>query len=90
MYNLDFTNKASEHIFRLKKSEPLSFKKLGKLLQELKEHPTTGTGHPKPLGHNREGQWSRKITSKHRLIYAIEDDSVTVLVLSAYGHYDDK
>lgn len=27
---------------------------------------------------------------KHRLVYKIEEEKITVLVLSAYGHYDDK
>ncbi|MGV0921133.1 type II toxin-antitoxin system YoeB family toxin [Empedobacter falsenii] len=53
-------------------------------------HPEKGTGHPKPLGGNRVGEWSRKITDKHRLIYTIDNDQVIVLVISAYGHYDDK
>lgn len=49
-----------------------------------------GTGHPKPLGSNRVGEWSRKITDKHRLIYTIDNEQIIVLVISAYGHYDDK
>lgn len=49
-----------------------------------------GTGKPEPLSGDRSGQWSRRITQKHRLIYEIEENIVTVDVLSAYGHYDDK
>ena len=30
------------------------------------------------------------ITKKHRMVYRIFDTEVVVLVLSAYGHYDDK
>jgi toxin YoeB len=37
-----------------------------------------------------EGRWSRRISQKHRLVYRIFDTEVLVLVLSAYGHYDDK
>ena len=29
-------------------------------------------------------------TKKHRLVYQIRDMEVLVLVLTAYGHYDDK
>jgi toxin YoeB len=53
-------------------------------------HPKTGTGHPEALKGNRNGQWSRHITKKHRLIYTTNDTSVVVLVVSAYGHYGDK
>ena len=53
-------------------------------------YPKTGTGHPEPLKGDRNGQWSRTITKKHRLIYEILETEVYVDVLSAYGHYDDK
>jgi len=75
---------------KLAKSEPKAFEKAQKFIEELKVHPKTGTGHPEALKGDRSGQWSRKITKKHRLIYEIHDEIVTVLVLTAYGHYDDK
>ena len=31
-----------------------------------------------------------RITAKHRLIYEIYEDVVTVDLISAAGHYDDK
>jgi len=90
MYKIDFTKTAREDILRLERSEPQSFKKVEKLLLELEKHPYTGTGKPEPLKEDRVGQWSRRITDKHRLVYKIEENKVTVLVLSAWGHYDDK
>lgn len=90
MYILKFAPQALEDLSRLKKSEPAAFKKAGKLLAELQEHPQTGTGKPEPLSGDRSGQWSRRITKKHRLIYEIEENIITVDVLSACGHYGDK
>lgn len=90
MYTLEYTLTAEESFKKLKKNEPQAFAKLKKLLLELMEHPTIGTGHPEQLKGDRVGQWSRKITKKHRLIYLIKETEVVVLVLSAYGHYDDK
>jgi len=90
MYKLDYTDEAKLGMQRLKYDEPKAFKKLGKLLEELMEHPRTGTGKPEQLKGDRSGQWSRRITDKHRLVYKINDTEVVVLVLTAYGHYDDK
>ena len=90
MYVLEYTPIAEEAFRKLKKSEPQASAKLKKLLLELMEHPTTGTGHPEQLKGERCGQWSRKITQKHRLVYQIKEKEVIVLVLSAYGHYGDK
>ena len=90
MYKIDYTEKAEENLKKLKRSEPAAFKKVCKLLNELVQHPYSGTGHPEALRGDRSGQWSRQITKKHRLVYEVKENTVVVLVLSAYGHYDDK
>ncbi len=90
MYNIEFSTEALLGVAKLKKSEPGCFNKLEKLLLELKEHPTTGTGHPEQLKGTSVPTWSRRISSKHRLVYKIEDDRVVVVILSTYGHYKDK
>ena len=90
IYTLTISPQADEEIKNLKCNEPKAYKKLKKLLIELQEHPYSGTGRPKPLKENRAGQWSRHISKKHRLVYRVDESNIIVLVLSAYGHYDDK
>lgn len=90
MYTIHYTTRAQSDLIKLKRNEPASFKKLTKLLNELAEHPRTGTGHPEQLKGDRSNQWSRRINEKHRLIYEIYETEVVVLVLTAYGHYDDR
>ena len=90
MYTVSFVDKAKEDLAKLKKSEPAAFKKAINLLNEIALHPCTGTGKPEPLKGDRAGQWSRRITKKHRLVYEIHETEVVVLVLTAYGHYDDQ
>lgn len=89
-YTIKYQRQAVQDAARLQKSEPNAFKKLLKLEAELREHPRTGTGHPEQLKGNRNNQWSRRITEKHRLVYEIHDTEVVVLVLTAYGHYEDR
>jgi toxin YoeB len=90
IYELSFEDRAKREIAVLKRSNPAAYNKLKRLLHELKEHPRTGTGKPKPLSGNRAGQWSRRVTDKHRLVYAIDDDKIIVYVLAVAGHYGDK
>ena len=90
MYKVILSPKALADAGRLKQSEPKAYQKLVGFIEELKEHPKTGTGHPEPLKGKPEGRWSRQITKKHRLVYRIFETEVYVDVLSAYGHYDDK
>lgn len=89
-YIIQLSDRAIDDAEKLRRDEPKAYKKLDNFIEELKIHPYTGTGHPEPLKGDRSGQWSRTITKKHRLIYEVHDDVVVVLVLSAYGHYDDK
>lgn len=90
VYRIDYTVEAFNDIIALQKSEPKAYAKVRRLIEELKAHPRTGTGHPEQLKGDRAGQWSRRITQKHRLVYTITDNEVLVLVLAAYGHYGDR
>ena len=58
MYAIKIIPMAQEHLIALKRSEPSAFKKVLQLLDELAEHPKTGTGHPEPLKGKPEGRWS--------------------------------
>ncbi|WP_118197098.1 Txe/YoeB family addiction module toxin [Albibacterium indicum] len=74
----------------LKRSEPQAYKKATSLIKELAEHPKTGRGKPSLKKYGLAGPYARKITDKHRLVYAIDDESITVIVVAARGHYKDK
>ncbi len=90
-YSLEFSETALSDIKKHKKSGDKSvLKKIEKLLNELMVHPTTGTGQPEQLKHNLAGLYSRRINQKHRLVYSINEEIITVYVLSAWAHYGDK
>lgn len=90
-YTLQLTADALEDIEYLKKAgDKATLKKLAILFEELTAHPRTGTGQPEELKYNFSGCWSRRINAKHRLVYRIEDEQVTVIILFARGHYKDK
>lgn len=42
-------------------------------------------GKPEPLKENLSGLWSRRIDSSNRLVYAVEDNVITIL--SCRTHY---
>jgi toxin YoeB len=90
IYKLIISPNAIEDISFLKKTDKSAYNKLERLFEELREHPKTGTGKPQLKKYGLSGFYSRRITQKHRLIYQIIEEKVTVLVLSAQGHYDDK
>jgi toxin YoeB len=86
-YILRFSEHAKEDIRQHKKSGNKSVvNKITLLLEELVQHPFTGTGKPEPLKHSLAGCWSRRINREHRLVYEVSDN--LVFILSAKGHYE--
>jgi len=90
-YELEFSQTAMDDIDKHKKAgDKAVLKKIEKLLNELMEHPLSGTGQPEKLKHGLVGLYSRRINKKHRLIYSIDNEVVKVHVISAHSHYGDK
>lgn len=90
-YTISLTKTAIKDIAKHKKEgNKATLKKIEKLLNELMDHPTSGTGKPELLKHEFSGLYSRRINHKHRLIYSIKQQEITVYVLSAWSHYGDK
>ena len=88
VYTIEFLPQAKEDLRALKHcGNKTAYRKVNCLIDELKEHPTTGTGQPEQLKHELSGYWSRRIDKKNRLIYRIEEEIVTVVVVSAAGYY---
>lgn len=89
MYQIDYSKQAVKELLQIQKSDIQVFNKLNDLIEELRNHPYSGTGHPHQLRHV-QGVWSRKLDKKNRLRYSVNEDTVIVFVISALGHYDDK
>lgn len=90
-YRIKIEKLAESHLKKHYKSgNKSSIKKLEQIFLELTDHPYTGTGQPEALKYDLSGFWSRRINQKDRLIYKVEENIVTVLVISAVGHYSDK
>jgi toxin YoeB len=90
-FKLKIEELAELHIRQhVKSGDKASIKKIEKILIELTQTPYMGIGQPEALKYELSGFWSRKINQKDRLIYKVEEDIVTVFVISAMGHYNSK
>ena len=88
MYKIHIIKEAKEDIFALDRSgDKKSIEKLKKILLELQNTPIEGIGQPELLKYGYSGYWSRRINKKDRLIYRIYEETATVTVVSARGHY---
>ena len=88
MYVIRFSEDAQRDLLLLQKKAPQAINKLKQLLNEVAEHPRTGSGQVERLKHFTNETWSRRITREHRLVYEIHEAEIVVLVISTYGHYN--
>ena len=88
LYTLTYSEQAIKDIAFFKKygNESLR-KKIDKLLKELEEHPSTGTGKVEQLRFDLTGFWSRRINNEHRIVYKIDENNKTVYIYRMKGHY---
>mgnify|MGYP003428246225 FL=1 len=90
-FRVEIEDLAKSHIQKhLKSGDRASIRKLERILIELSETPFEGIGKPELLKHQLTGFWSREINKKDRIIYKVNQDVVSVFVISAMGHYSDK
>ena len=90
-YIIEINSKVKKQLALIYRSgDKAGIKKINQIFEELQNHPKTGLGQPEQLKNNFSGYWSRRINKKDRLVYAIKEEVVTVKVISALGHYDDK
>ena len=56
-----------------------TLKRINRLIKAAKKTPFEGIGKPEPLKENLSGLWSRRIDDTNRLVYAADDEYLTVL-----------
>jgi len=90
-FTVVISDNARKDLLLIKRSgDKASIKKAEQIISELYIHPETCTGKPERLKFDLTGYWSRRINKKDRLVYFIENEIITVTVVSAIGHYSDK
>ena len=88
--NIEWTDNAWDDYIYWQTQDKKILKRINALIKECQRTPFEGTGKPEPLKYDLLGLWSRRINQKDRLIYEVVEDVVTVYIVSAIGHYEDK
>lgn len=66
-----------------------TLKRINRLIKDIERNgPLEGIGQPEALIGNLQGELSRRINEKDRLVYHIEDGRL--YIVHCRGHYDDK
>lgn len=82
---LAWTDEAWKDYIYWQAQDKKTLKRINKLIKETKKLPFEGIGKPEPLKENLSGFWSRRIDDTNRLVYAVNDDYLTII--SCRYHY---
>lgn len=83
--HLAWTDEAWKDYLYWQSQDKKTLKRINKLIAEAKRDPFQGVGKPEPLRENLSGFWSRRIDDTNRLIYAVDEQHITVI--SCRYHY---
>ena len=66
-----------------------TLKRINQLIKDIERNGCMeGIGNPEPLKGDLQGEFSRRIDEKNRLVYHMEDGRI--FIASCRGHYSDK
>jgi len=83
--NIVFAETAWDDYLYWQQTDKKTLKRINSLIKDISCSPFDGIGDPEPLKFNWAGFWSRRINKEHRLVYAVEDD--TILIAQCRYHY---
>jgi toxin YoeB len=86
MLKLTWTETGLEDLAWWTEKNPKTLKRIIRLCIETCKNPSSGIGKPEPLRFDLEGYWSRRINQEHRLVYAYDEEEVTVI--QCRHHYE--
>lgn len=62
-----------------------TLRRINKLINDTQRSLFSGIGKPEPLKENLAGFWSRRIDETNRLVYAVDEQKITII--SCRYHY---
>ena len=79
MNRLLFTPSAWDDYLYWQNQDKKTLKRINMLIQSIMRTPFEGEGKPEALRGELAGKWSRRIDSQNRIVYLVENESVTIL-----------
>ena len=73
-----FAENAWEDYLYWQQTDKKILKRINLLIGDIQGEPFKGIGKPEPLKFNWSGYWSRRINKEHRLVYKVQDDTISI------------
>lgn len=85
MHRLTFTAEAWDSYVYWQTQDRKTLKRMNNLIKDAQRDPFAGIGKPEALKHSLSGCWSRRIDDTNRLVYMVDDETLTII--SCRYHY---
>jgi len=82
---LAWTDEAWKDYIYWQTQDKKTLKRINRLINDTMRQSFEGIGKPEPLRENLSGFWSRRIDETNRLVYAVDDNFLTIV--SCRYHY---
>ena len=73
-----FAENAWEDYLYWQQTDKKILKRINLLIGDIQQEPFKGIGKPEPLKFNWSGYRSRRINKEHRLVYKVQDDTISI------------
>ena len=87
MYEIELTAEAERDLVFWSKNDKKTLKRIRALIANMRETPYTGLGKPEALRHEWSGFYSRRIDSRNRLVYAVNEDQQLITIHQMRYHH---
>jgi len=87
MLEIQFSKSADKDFEFWCHSDRRTTQKIISLLEEMAQTPFVGKGKPEALKHEYSGYWSRRLNSKDRIIYRVDEQAGILYIVSMRKHY---
>ena len=85
MNQITFEKTAFQQFVEWATFDKKAHQRIVELILDILRQPYAGIGKPKPLKHELQGYWSRRINEEHRLVYKVEGEKI--IIVSCKYHY---
>lgn len=84
---LAWTPQAWEDYLFWQATDKRTLRRINELLRDALRQPFAGLGKPEPLRFELAGCWSRRINQEDRLVYRLDAQGTTLIILQCRYHY---
>lgn len=89
MYQINFTKEAQKQLKKIIKNKA-QLQRFRQIIESITQDPYSKSFKFEPLKYDFRGFYSKRLTKGDRIVYTVQENVVTVTVISVLGHYEDK